>query len=1119
MMDELEKRIAGLSRAKRAILDLQLSEDGPSQSKQKIPLRQNRDSAPLSFAQQRLWFLDQFEPNSPFYNLSKAVKLSGALNLNAVRRALETIIDRHETLRTSYISVNATPVQVITKDRVMNIPVTDLTKFPEDQREQELESEMQEELQRPFNLSRDLMLRATLFRLSQEEHLLLLVMHHIASDAWSLNLLLNELGRLYTSYATGLDTNLPPLPIQYGDFAQWQKDWLKEDNLNNHLQYWKEQLKNIPPLLQLPTDRTRPVIQTYRGARLTYLMPAEMYESLVALGKQNGATLFMTLLATFKILLHRYTGQEEIVVGSPIAGRIRSETENLIGFFVNTLVLRSRLPADLTFQDLLAQMRETALQAFAHQDVPFEKLVEELRPERSLSHSPLFQVMFVLQNIPTQVPEFAGLTFTPMDVETHISKFDLTLYMGKRGDEFRGRLEYNTDLFDQETMERMLGHFNMLLKAIVARPDQRISELALLTPAEQELMLVHWNNTKSAIGTQQTLHGLFEAQVEKSAEAVAVVFEKQTITYRELNRRANQLAHHLISIGVGPEVHVAIYLERSIEMMIAILAVLKAGGAYIPLDPTHPAERLAYILEDSLAALVITQDLLTTSLSFRGIPVLKIDADWNLIEKSPDDNPDSVLFPRNAAYLIYTSGSTGRPKGVIISHFSVVNLLQSMAQHPGLTEQDVFLAVTTLSFDISILELFLPLIIGAQVVVASREDGTFGDQLISKLSDYSVTAMQATPATWQLLLDAGWQPLPSFKIFCGGEALPRELAGKLLAGSSLWNLYGPTETTIWSMIHQVHPGDPSILIGKPIANTQVYVLDKEMQPVPIGVPGELHIGGFGIARGYWNRPELIAEKFLPDPFGNEPGGRLYQTGDTARFRSDGNIEFLGRQDYQVKVRGFRIELGEIEAALEQYPAIDQNVVIVREDMPGDKRLVAYIVANQQSTPSVSELRSFLSQKLPEYMVPSAFVFLDALPRTPNGKVDRANLLPPEKIRPELDEEFIAPRNAVEQIVADIWCELLRIERVGVMDNFFDLGGHSLLATQIISRVRDLFQIELPLRRIFEAPTIDGLAEALLNESKDPAKVRKRAEILSNLSRLTDDEVESLLGKKMNEADV
>jgi amino acid adenylation domain-containing protein len=918
-------------------------------------------------------------------------------------------------------------------------------------------------------------------RLAAEEHVLLLTMHHMISDGWSHGLFWRDLAVLYEAFDTCKPTPLPALPIQYADFACWQRQWLRGEALETQLTYWKQQLAGLATL-HLPTDYPRPAVQTFRGARHPMVLSQSLVEALKVLSQRHGVTLFMTLLAVFQALLHRYTGQDDIPVGSLIANRNRVEIEELIGFFVNTLVLRTDLSGNPSFRDLLGRVRAVCLGAYAHQDLPFEKLLEELRPQRELSRNPLFQVLFALHNTPRQAPELLGLSVSSLEVDPGTARFDLALDLWETPEGLHGWFEYSTGLFDAATIARIEGHLQTLLEGIVAAPQQRLSMLPLLTADERHRLLVEWNTTGIDSPHDQCIHQIFEAQVAQTPDAVAVVCEGELLTYCELNRRANQVAHYLGTLGVGPEVLVGLCMERSLEMIVGLLGILKAGGAYVPLDPAYPQERLAFMLEDAQVAVLLTQEQLSGELPEHRAHTICLDTDWKTIAGKSEANPVSGVTADNLAYVIYTSGSTGSPKGVQILHRAVVNFFNSMSQQPGLTAQDILLAVTSVSFDIAALELYLPLIVGACLVVVSRDVAMDGAQLMKKLANSGATVMQATPATWSLLLEAGWQDSKHLKILCGGEALPCELAVQLLArGSSLWNMYGPTETTIWSAVYPVDLQERSIHIGRPIANTQVYVLDRHLQPIPIGVPGELYVGGVGLARGYLHRPELTAERFIPNPFSTEPGARLYKTGDLVRYLPDGNLEFLGRLDDQIKLRGCRIELGEIEAVLGQHPAVRQVVVLAREDAPGDTRLVAYVVPQQEPPPTSSVLRNFLQQRLPSFMVPSAFVLVHALPLTPNGKLDRRALPAPAQTRSQPQDTCMAPQDALELQLTKIWEKVLGITPIGVRENFFELGGHSLLAVRLFAQIKKAFGRQLPLATLFQAPTVEQLAGMLRQE--------------------------------------
>ncbi|MEG4404822.1 amino acid adenylation domain-containing protein [Microcoleus sp. MON2_D5] len=1120
-MSDLIERIAALSPEKRELLLQRLNHKKENVSLAKI-LPQSRESNtfPLSFAQQRLWFFEQLTPGNFTYHILAGVRLTGTLDARALDRSLNELVKRHEVLRTAFKTINGQPVQAIASNLELKILEIDLRSLPETERSREVERLIAAEAKLAFDLSQAPLLRAKLLHLSDSNWVLLLSTHHIISDAWSMGIFIQELATFYQAFCTGKPSPLPELSVQYADFASWQRQWLQGEVLETQLAYWKKQLGGNLPVLNLPTDRPRSAVQTFRGAVHKFTIPKAIAEEIAQLSQREKATLFMTLLAAFKTLLYRYTGQEDILVGSPIANRNRREIEELIGLFANTLVFRTNLSSNPTFKELLGRVREVALGAYNHQDLPFEKLVEIIHHERDLSHNPLFQVLFSLRNVRTPQIKLPGVTLSSLEIEQKTARFDLALDLEEGLEGINATLEYSEDLFDASTARRIAGHFLTLLESIAANPEQRLSSLPILTKPEQQQLLFEWNNTQSEIPKNQCVHELFEAQAERTPDAIAVVFKNEYLTYRELNKKANNLASNLQKIGVNREVLVGIYVERSLEMMVGLLGILKAGGAYVPLDPAYPPDRLAFMLEDAKISVLLTQKKLLETLPKTSASLVFLDADWEGIS-SCDEPVVGLQNSSNLAYVIYTSGSTGKPKGVQISHASAVNFLSSMRQQLAIADRDVWLAVTSLSFDIAALELFLPITTGSRVVVASREVASNGEKLLETLTNSGATVMQATPASWKMLLAAGWQGNNQLKILCGGEALPRQLANQLLLrGAAVWNLYGPTETTIWSTLYQVDGKDESVSIGRPIANTQIFILDSYLMPVPVGVFGELHIGGAGLSRGYLNRPELTAEKFIPNPFAKDgihasfilhPSSlilseRLYKTGDLARYLPDGNIEFMGRSDHQVKVRGFRIELGEIEAVLSQYPAVREAIALVREDNPGDKRLVAYIVANSElraghgdTTPTDSEfinhLRVFVKQKLPQYMMPSAFVLLEAMPLTPNGKIDRRSLRAPDTNTAEFESNFVEPRTPDEQLIAEIWAEVLGLERVGIHDNFFELGGHSLLATQAISRLRQAFQVEVPLRSLFESPTVATVTESLLQyraEQKLKAPPIKRA---------------------------
>ena len=1035
---------------------------------------------PLTFAQSRLWFLEQLEPNGTSYLIPWSLRITGTLNAGALERSLNEVVRRHEILRATFTMIEGEPVQIVAASLHIPVPIVDISGHPD--REEEAHRRSAEEAQTPLNIEKGPLVRARLLRLADEDHVLLLTLHHIIFDGWSRSIFVRELAAFYEGSLAGSAVSLPELPIQYADYAVWQREHLQGENLEKQLSFWKGQLEGAPTALDLPTDRLRPPMQTYGGASVGIVLSRELTEKLTILSRREGTTLYMTLLAAYKTLLARYSGQDDIVVGAPVANRNRAELESLIGFFANTVVLRTKLEGDPTFRELLRRVRETALSAYAHQEMPFEKLVEELRPERSLNQNPLFQVLFSLRNTPQDEFQLAGLKLRFFGGVQETAKFDISLYLAEQNGELRGRLEYNTDLFDATTIERMVGHYRVLLEGIVEDPDCRIWELPLLSMQERQQMLVEWNATEREYPREKCVHELFEAQVALHPQRTAAVFGSEQLTYRELDQRASRLARCLQSLGARPGMLVGIFLERSLEMLVAMIGVLKAGGAYVPLDPAYPAERIAFMLEDSGAEVLITQHDLTTSLLCHAAKVVEIDLDWSAIALQSGADVVSRANAKDLAYVRYTSGSTGKPKGVMIPHGAVVNFLESMRREPGIKEQDTLVAVTTLSFDISELELWLPLCVGAKVVIASREVAMDGLQLADLLRSVEATVMQATPATWRMLLESGWEGDRKLKILCGGEALPVSLAEQLLRRcAELWNLYGPTETTVWSAAMRVLASE-KIVIGPPIANTQFYILDRHRQPVPIGVPGELHIGGEGLAQGYWNRAELTAEKFVADPFSKVPGARLYKTGDLMRFLPNGTIEFLGRIDHQVKIRGFRIELCEIEAALVSHPSIQDCVVIAR-GAAGEERLAAYVVhtnASPKESPNPADLRAWIKTSLPAYMVPVDWAELEQIPRLPNGKVDRKSLPEPEQ-HSKTSEFGEAPSTPIQIRLAQIWQEVLKVSRISLSDDFFDLGGHSLLAVTMMGRIREVFGKELPLALLFQAPTLGGLADKIQRE--------------------------------------
>lgn len=1101
--DALSGQKSNLSPAKRALFEKWMRGKFTDQS---IPQRSHQNPAPLSFAQERLWFLDQLQPNQPLYNEAYAFRLEGSLNVTALTQSLNEIVCRHEVLRVNFTTIDRQPFQIISPILTLALPIVDLQLLSKDKLKAEVQRLVTEEQARPFDLANDPLVRVTLLQLDEAQYVLLFTMHHIVCDQWSFGVIIREIVALYKAFFRDKPSSLPKLPIQYIDFAIWQRQWLQGEVLEAQVSYWKQQLSGAPALLELPTDHPRPPIQTNRGAKQSLVLSKSLAEALRVLSQQEKATLFMTLLAAFQTLLYRYTSQDDIVVGTTISGRNRAEIEGLIGFFVNTLVIRTDLSGTPSFREILNRIREVALGAYTNQDLPFEQLVEKLQPKRNLSHTPLFQVMFQLHNTPTTTLELPGLTLSPLEFDKETAKFDLTLSMVEIKQGLIGTLEYNTDLFNAATITQMLGHFQSLLEGIIVNPDQQISKLPILSEAERQQLLVEWNNTQADYPIKQCIHNLFEAQVERASltpDAIAVVFEDQQLTYRELNQRANQLAHHLRSLGVGPEVLVGICMERSLEMMVGLLGILKAGGAYVPLDSAYPQERLALILEDAKPLVLLTQKHLVAELPKHRAKVVCIDADWEIHTfSSAQENPISSVTTENLAYVIYTSGSTGTPKGVLITHQALVNHTIAAAKAYQLQPEDRILQFASISFDVAAEELFPSWLSGSTVVIRPNRILAFAN-FLQFLEQEKLTVLNLPTAYWHDWVSDLAQteaPLPSTLrlVIVGTEqTLPEKLAlweklvGDLyhkLPGGHLrirWlNAYGPTEATIGATIYE--PLEPTtcqenqsiyrVPVGRPIANIQIYLLDKHLNPTPSGVPGELYISGVGIARGYLNRPELTAEKFIPNPFNDKSGTHLYKTGDLARYLPNGDIELLGRIDYQVKIRGFRIELGEIESKLKQHAKVREAVVVDREDEEGDKRLVAYVSPHFEQTLTVTELRSFLQEKLPQYMVPSAFIVLPALPLLSNGKLDRHSLPAPETLRPEIEVAYVMPQTEVEQKIATVWQNALNIENIGIHDNFFELGGHSLLMVKVHTQLREISKTDLLLLDLFRYPTISSLAE-------------------------------------------
>jgi amino acid adenylation domain-containing protein len=1043
---------------------------------------------PLSSDQQGLWFINQLNPDAPTYNIPIVINFKACVNLAVLEDSLNEIIRRHEVLRTSFTVVDGQPVQVINQAVLLTLVVEDLRSLSENERNSTAQHLARELAQQPFDLSAQSLLRAKILQLNDKTYHLIVSFHHIIADGWSIGVFIKELTALYKAFAGGEVSPLSELPIQYKDFVNWQQQWLNGDRIQPLFTYWKQKLSGELPVLNLPTDRPRSAVQTFKGAQAKSVLSPNLTKELKKLSRQQGVTLFMTLLTAFKILLYRYTGQTDILVGSPIANRNRAEIESLIGFFVNILVLRTNLSDDLSFQELLARVKSTALEAYVHQDLPFEKLVEELQPSRDLSYNPLFQVMFVLQNVPKPNLSLSDVSVTYEEVYNGTSKFDLTLFMENSEQGLVATCEYNTDLFNADTINRMLGHFQTLLESIVRNCEQCISDLPLLTSSELQQLLVEWNNTKTDYPQDKCIHELFEAQVEKTPDAVAVIFEDQELTYGELNAKANQLGNYLQKLGVKPEVLVGICVERSLDMLIGLLAILKAGGAYIPLDPSYPKERLRFILEDTQAPVLLTQASLPQKIPQHKTQVVCLDTDYNLIAQQNQENIFSEITTDNLAYVIYTSGSTGKPKGVMIKHGSTVAMLDWANKTFGVEAKQGILASTSICFDLSVFEMFVPVCCGGKVILIEN-----ALHLATLAKADNITLINIVPSLISQLIRTDSIPTSVQTVNIAGEPLQNRFVQQLYQQNNIqqvFNLYGPSEDTTYSTFASIHKGASTTPpIGRPIHNTQTYLLDQNLQPVPIGVPGMLYIGGAGLARGYLNKAELTADKFIPNPYTNQIGERLYKTGDLARYLPNGEIEYIGRIDNQIKLRGFRIELGEIEAIITQHPAVRETVAVVHQDSANSKRLVAYVVPQKAQKLVISELRGFLESKLPSYMIPVAFITLDSLPFTPNGKVDRKALPITDTVHPELKElkeTFVAPKTSVEKQLAVIWTEVLNLENIGINDNFFKLGGDSILSLQVIFKANQV-GLNLTTKQLFQYQTIAQLAGVAGTTKKIPAE--------------------------------
>ncbi len=1104
MILETKPAQAKLSDGQRALLEKRLRGNlkGDLQPPS-IPRRGQTGLIPVSFAQQRLWFLDQLAPNTALYNLPAAFSIKGPLNLEALEKALKLIVSRHEVLRSQYVSVDGTPMQSVSDRTDVEFNVTDFRQAGSKDAPQEF---LEKEVRRPFDLSKDLMIRCTVARLADNESTMLLVLHHIAADAWSMEVLFQELAAAYEAFRNGREPELKELPIQYADYATWQREKLQGDLLKREIDYWKHQLTDAPTNLDLPTDHARSTTHNFAGGYESQFLPEPLCDALKNLGRDKEVTLYMVLLAAFQVLLSRYTNQKHIVVGSPIAGRTQTETEKLIGFFVNALALHSNLSDNPTFAELLKRVREMVLGAYAHQELPFEQMIDELHFERNSTQTPLISAMFVLQHAQGQNFRLPDLSVEPVALNTGTAKFDLTLFVEETASGLKAGIEYSMDLYEKATIQRMLGHLQALLEGIVANPTARISELPLMTEAERRQVLVEWNATQTHYSREKTIGELFEEQVAKSPSAIAVVCGKEALTYHQLDERANRLAQYLRKQGVTTDVMVGLCIERSTDLIVGLLGILKAGGAYVSLDPSYPKERLALMLEDIASPVLLTQEKLAETLRAQGLAgrggstlrLFCIDSEWNAVEQEPAHAPKLTQGSDSLAYVSFTSGSTGRPKGVCLPHRAVARLVKS-TNYAQFGSEEVFLQFAPVAFDASTLEIWGALLNGGRLVVHPPGTPSLAE-LGTLIQKERITTLWLTAGLFHQMVEEQLDHLKDLRqLLAGGDVLsvPHvQRASEGLKNCSLINGYGPTENTTFTCCHQITtlpPEGKSIPIGRPISNTQVYVLDENMQPVPIGIPGELYTGGDGLARGYLNRPELTAEKFVPNPFATQPGERLYKTGDLVRWLADGSIEFYGRLDEQVKIRGYRIELGEIISVLEKHPSVRECAVIALAFGNGDKRLKAFVALQPNVMTTAEDLRHYLRTKLPEQMVPGLFEILESLPLNANGKVDRKALATRSTVSPELDKKYSAPKDELETQLVKIWEEILGIQPVGTTDKFFDLGGHSLLAVKLISQIEKNFGKRLPVAAVFDAPTIEQLA-VLIRGGRTPESERLIVEI-------------------------
>lgn len=1070
MSSEQPGGLSGLSPEQRALFAALLRQEGVDIAAVPVPRKADGAAAPLSFAQERLWYLHQLTQMSPTYNEAVAFRLRGPLDVDALSRGLAELVRRHEILRMRCVERDGELMQEVVAALAFGLSPIEMNDVPPAERAARAIEHVRDSALIPFDLSQAPLWRASLHRLGPDDHLLGLVVHLIVADGWSLRILARDLASLYREIAAGQPPSLPPLPVQYGDFSAWQKRLHLDGMLEGQLDYWRSRLAGLPDLVDLPLDRPRPPMMGFRGRSHQFDLGSALTDAVKATSASLGVTPFTTLLAALHVLLHRYAQQADVAIGTQVSNRSRSEFEGLIGPFGNNLVIRCDCSGDPSFRAIVAQVAETMIAALGHQDVAFDRVVEAVRPRRDLSHYPLFQVEFIVhQDDMRGNLGLPGVEVEQIPIDKGTARFDIDFTLVDGGDVIGGAVGYNADLFDHETIVQVLAHYRLLIEAIVADPDQAIGDIPLLSSHERGWILDRASGPAVDYPRDACVHDLIERQAMATPKAIAVDHPSGAISYAELIRHAERLSRSLAELGVGPGQVVGVFMDRVPDLVVALLGTWKAGGTALPLDPNFPARRLAGMLGGARATVVIAQPNLASRVPRDGVEVVVLDR--GAASGSAEDT--GATAPQSSsealAYVIHTSGSTGVPKAVAVTHRNLVNALTSLAREPGISSLDRMLAVTTTTFDIAFVELILPLIAGATVVLADRDTARDPLALAQRLDESGVTIMQATPATWRMLVAAGWNGRRGLKALCGGETLDAGLAGKLVERvDSLWNLYGPTETTIWSTCQRVTSVEPPISIGRPIANTQVYILDRRGQLVPPGARGEICIGGDGVSRGYVGAPKGASDCFVPDPFRPLAGTRIYRTGDIGRHRRDGTLEFLGRLDDQVKLRGFRIELGEIEAALHEHAAVAEAAVALHEHAPGDPRLVAYVVNKPGTTTIGSELRRFLRAILPDYMLPQLYIEIHALPRRANGKIDRGALPNPFGEATAAVDAFVPPTTPTEQLVAAVWRETLGIERVDAHDNFFNLGGHSLLVVRVVARIAERTGVRLLFRDIVSA---------------------------------------------------